>query len=120
MPKKSKPPKPSAQPVPNRKTVFVKPLGGTPCLYSNHIQLGQTVFDMRIVFGLITDVNEEKVEVTQQAQVNLSWLEAKALKEFLAAYIAQYEKINGELKTEFEQVSNPVVPQIPRIIPAKS
>ncbi len=118
------PKKPKAQvrvsAVPDRKVEFVRPASGTAYVYSNHIQIGQTAFDVRIIFGLITNVTAEKVEVTQQAQVSLSWLEAKALKEFLSAYLAQYEKLNGELKTEFEPISNPVVPQIPRFVVAKS
>lgn len=94
----------------------VRPKEGMLSVYSNHIALGQTPMDVRIVFGEITDVTEEKIEVTQRVQVNLSWLETKALKEFLTAYVAQYEDRNGTIKTEFEPLSNPTLPPIPNIV----
>ena len=98
---------------------FLKPEGGIPLFYANHIQMGHTVFDLRIVFGEVTDVSEGQVEITHRAQVTMSWLEAKALAEALAIYVKHYESNYGPIKTEFSAVTNPGMPEIPRIIMPK-
>jgi hypothetical protein len=109
------PEKPHA--TPDRKVTFIKPPEGIQYVYSNHVLLGQTVFDLRIVFGEVTDVTDEKAEITQRVQVTMSWLEAKALSEFLATFVKDYESRNGTIRTEFPSVTNPTLPEIPRILP---
>jgi hypothetical protein len=105
---------------PKPKTVrYTKPEGGLPLIYTNHFMVGHTVFDLRVIFGEVTDVTDQSVEVTQRAHVTMSWLEAKALAESLAVYVKDYETRNGPIKTEFTPVVNPVMPDIPKIVPAK-
>ena len=116
MPKKRKP---EPAPIPERKLELINPVGGLPLVYSNHLQFGQSAQDLRIVFGEITDANDQRVEVTRRVQVTIDWLQAKALKEYVSAFVDLYEKKNGSIKVEFERVVNPTLPQIPRMIPDK-
>jgi hypothetical protein len=100
---------------------YTKPDGGVPLFYSNHFMIGNTVFDLRIVFGEVTDVVPGSVEITNRAQVTMSWLEAKALAEALTVYVKDYESKNGPIKTEFHPITTPPMPQIPHILaPEKS
>jgi hypothetical protein len=90
---------------------------GMALVYSNHYAIGQTVFDVRLIFGELTDFTAEKIVVTQRVQVTMSWLEAKALAEGLAVYVKNYEKAYGPIRTEFTQIQNPKLPEIPKILP---
>jgi hypothetical protein len=96
---------------------YAKPEGGVPLFYSNHFLIGNTVFDLRIVFGEVTDVIAGSVEITNRAHVSMSWLEAKALAEALTVYVKDYEAKNGPIKTEFHPITTPAMPQIPYILP---
>jgi Protein of unknown function (DUF3467) len=98
------------------KLELVKDPGGILRIYSNNFSIGQTVFDLRLVFGELTDLTEEKIVVTQRVQVTLSWLEAKALAESLMVYIKHYEQSYGTIKTEFTPMQNPTLPEIPKIV----
>src|ERR1700674_2109234 len=106
--------------APQRKIVYIKPEGGVPCFYANHLFLGQTVFDARILFGEVTDVNDERVEISHRVQVTMSWLETKVLGEWLVALVKDFEQKNGPIKIEFDTVTNPSLPGIPKIDPPKS
>jgi hypothetical protein len=107
----------SPAPVPQRKVEFVKHSDGILYTYTNNFSIGYTVFDLRLVFGEVTDVTEQKIEVTQRVHVSMSWLEAKALTESLAAYVKNYEDSYGPIKTEFSPMQNPKMPEIPKISP---
>lgn len=104
--------------VPNRTVQYIKPEGGIHLVYANHFQVANTVFDLRVIFGEVTNVNEKMVEITQKCQVTLSWLEAKALAAALRAYVDSYEVQNGPIKTEFPTIATPRMPEIPHIIPS--
>lgn len=108
-------PAPSA-PVPNLRVELIKDPDGILYMYSNNFSIGQTVFDLRLIFGEFTDITTEKIEVTQRVQVTMSWLEAKALAETLATYIKTYESSYGAIKSEFTPMQNPKLPEIPKII----
>jgi hypothetical protein len=98
---------------------LVKPEDGIARFYANHVQIGRTAFDVRLVFGTVTDVNDERVQVTQEAQVTISWLEAKVLAEFLKRHVEEFEKGNGPIMTEFAPVSPVLAPDFPKIRAAK-
>ena len=103
-----------------RKTELVRPRDGMQYFYANQFQLGQSSSDVRIVFGEITNVTEQVIEVTQRAQVTVAWLQAKVLAEFLTAHIRLFEERNGPIQTDFAPLVNATPPTIPRIVEPKS
>lgn len=77
---------------------LVVPEDGIFTTYANHMMLGYTPFDIRIVFGEIVESSPETVQVEQRAQVTLSWIQAKALREYLTQLIQRHEAEGGEIK----------------------
>jgi hypothetical protein len=108
--------KPKSTPVPQRKMELIRPTGGIQCVYVNNYSIGQTLFDLRFVFGEITDVTNERIEVTQRVQVTMSWLEAKSFSEHLARFVKTFEDKNGLIKTKFAKPENPPPPNIPETV----
>ena len=104
---------------PERKINYVTPPQGTPLYYANHFQLGNTVFDLRVIFGEVANATEELVEIRIGAQVTMTWLQAKALAAAIQAYVDEFEKQNGPIKTEFPLMTSPKLRQIPSIIMPK-
>jgi len=102
------------------KMEYVQDPNGILHTYANHFAIGQTVFDLRVIFGELSDVNQERIQVTQHVQVTMTWLEAKALAESLFAYVKAYEQAYGPIKTEFTAIQNPKMPEVPKIIPIKA
>ncbi len=99
------------------KLELVRDPKGILSIYCNNFHIGNTVFDLRLIFGELTDINEQRVEITQRVQVTMSWLEAKALAECLAVYVKSYEDSYGPIRTEFTPIQTPTLPQIPKIVP---
>ena len=97
------------------KMEYVQPPEGLFVTYANNFSIGQTVFDLRVLFGELMEVVNKTIKVRQTVQVTMSWLEAKALAEALAAYIYNYEQSYGPIKTEFAPIKNPPMPKIPLI-----
>jgi hypothetical protein len=92
MPENESPPK-------AQKTIeYVLPVGGLRHVYSNNIQMATSNFDVRVLFGEIDRVSDDKVIVEQQVQVTMTWLEAKILSDFLQANVKAHEELNGPLK----------------------
>jgi len=109
----------SATSIPQRKIELIKAPDGIQYVYTNNFSIGQTVFDLRLIFGELTDINEKRLEITQRVQVTMGWLEAKSLAETLAVYIKNYEDSYGPIKTEFTAIQNPTMPEIPKMLPSK-
>jgi Protein of unknown function (DUF3467) len=84
-------------PKPQRKIEFQPPVGGLFHVYSNNVQMASTGFDVRVIFGEIIEVSDEKVIVEQRVQVAMTWIEAKIVADFMRANIEAYEKLNGPL-----------------------
>lgn len=84
-----------------KKLELATPKEGVVYFYSNHVRIGYTVSDLKILFGEITDVTPDKYTVTERTQITMTWLQAKVLSEFLSNHIAAYEKHNGPIKTSF-------------------
>src|SRR5438270_12732900 len=80
---------------------YVQPEGGIIRVYANNVAIGTTPFDMRIIFGEVTDVGAEtrKVTIEQNVQVTMSWAEAKLVAKFIERHVQAYEKKNGTLTT---------------------
>jgi hypothetical protein len=108
-----------SNPAPERKLEFVKAPDGIRHIYTNNFAIGHTVLDIRLIFGELTDIDDKKIEITQRVAVTMTWLEAKALSESLAAYVKNYEDSYGPIKTEFTPLQNPKMPEIPKILPPK-
>ncbi len=87
--------------LPQKKMELATTEGGMHYIYSNHVRVGYSVGDLRILFGELTDVTSEKYTITERAQVTMTWLQAKVLLDILSNHIAAYEKHNGPIKTSF-------------------
>ena len=85
-------------PKPPRKLEYRQPPEGLFRTYTNNVQLATTSFDIRLVFGEVHEVLEDKIVIEQRAQVTMSWVEAKILADFLRANIEAHEHLNGSLK----------------------
>jgi Protein of unknown function (DUF3467) len=85
-------------PVAQKKIEYRVPPQGLFSVYANNVQMATTSFDVRVVFGQVAEVLEDKVMVDQVAQVTMTWLEAKILADFLQANINAHEDLNGPLK----------------------
>jgi hypothetical protein len=87
-----------ATPKPQRKIEFRLPTEGLHHVYCNNFQMASTSFDVRMLFGQIAEVLDDKVIVDQQVQVTMTWLETKIIADFLQANIKAYEDMNGSIK----------------------
>jgi len=75
-----------------------EPEDGMFFTYANHLQIGFTHFDVRLVFGEVVDVEQGSVSVEQRAQVTLSWGQAKLLQHILGDVLKNHEAAQGEIK----------------------
>lgn len=75
----------------------ISPPDGLPTVYANNLAIGNSPFDVRIIFGEIGDSTPAKITVYQKVQVTMSWLQAKLLLEFLGRHVRGYEEKNGEI-----------------------
>jgi hypothetical protein len=67
-------------------------------VYANNVSMSSTRFDLRILFGEVADISEDKAVVENRVQVTITWLEAKLLGDFITANIKAFEELNGPLK----------------------
>src|SRR5260370_9806305 len=80
-----------------RAVEYVEPDDGRLIAYSNNIQLGTTAFDIRLLFGELLEVTDDKFIIEQRVQVTMSWLQAKQMMELLQKHIQAFEAKNGVL-----------------------
>lgn len=78
--------------------VVPDPEGGIFTTYANNVQLGFTMFDLRMIFGEIVDVQPNKILVEQRAHITISYLQAKLLLALMSQAIAKHEAQFGEIK----------------------
>ena len=78
--------------------VVPDPAHGLFTTYANNVQLGYTVYDLRLIFGELVEMTAEKVTIEQRVQVTISWLQAKVLSELLSRSIAECEEQNGGVR----------------------
>jgi hypothetical protein len=74
------------------------PPEGMVRVYSNNVSMASTRFDIRLIFGEVADVTDEKAIVENRVQVTMSWIETKVLADFLQANVKAFEELNGPLK----------------------
>ena len=86
-----------ADPKPQRKVEYRPPAGGLFHVYSNNVQMASTGFDVKVIFGEVAEVTDDKVIVEQRVQVAMTWVEAKIVADFLRVNIEAYEKLNGPM-----------------------
>jgi hypothetical protein len=110
----------TTKPEVKKKMEMVRPKDGMAYVYSNHVQLGQSTSDVRILFGEFTDVNDERIEVTQRVQVTMAWLQTKFFAEFLTNQVKLFEERNGPIQTEFAKLENAPPPSFPKIVEKQS
>ena len=74
--------------------------GGMFRTYCNNVMMSSTGFDVRVIFGEVIEVSNDKTKVIveQRAQVTMTWLEAKLVGDFLQANVKAHEELNGPLK----------------------
>lgn len=66
-------------------------------VYANNISMASTRFDLRIYFGEVAELTEEKAVIENRVQVTVTWHEAKLLADFLQANLKAFEELNGPL-----------------------
>lgn len=66
-------------------------------LYANNVQIEQTAFDLKLVFGELVQ-SQRPALVEQHSSVTLSWPETKLLSYYLQLNIASYEIQMGKIK----------------------
>jgi hypothetical protein len=98
-----------------RKMVVASPKDGMNYIYSNHLRIGYTITDIKVLFGEVTDVTDETYTVTERTQVTMTWLQAKILTEMLSNHVATYEKYNGPIKTSYVSPFIVPLPTIPTV-----
>lgn len=114
MPKdKNSKPQPQPKPVIPPVTI-IEPPGGTVYVYANIVQLTWSLVDLKIRFGELTKVDPNGHNtVTERAVATMAWAEAKMLRNFLQNVIADYEKLNGEVKITPELKLPPGIIPVP-------
>lgn len=85
-------------PKPQKQIEYRTPPEGMLRVYSNNFAMATTSFDVRLIFGEVAELKDDKVFVTQNVQVTMTWLEAKILADFLQANVNAHEELNGPLK----------------------
>jgi hypothetical protein len=86
-----------AEELETREVEIQHPPDGLLTFYANHIALGTTAFDIRLVFGQVMDIKATKALVQQEVMVTLAWMEAKILRDLLDLQIKKYEEDNEPL-----------------------
>ncbi|MGA9393321.1 MAG: DUF3467 domain-containing protein [Candidatus Sulfotelmatobacter sp.] len=84
-----------ATPKPQKQIEYRTPQEGMLRVYCNNFAMATTSFDVRLVFGEVAEIKDDKVIVDQNVQVTMTWLEAKILADFLQANVKAHEEING-------------------------
>lgn len=87
-----------ATPKPPKKIDYRVPPEGIFRTYCNNVQMATSSFDVKVIFGQIGEVLDDKVIIDQIAQITMTWLEAKIFADFLQANIKVHEDLNGPIK----------------------
>ena len=97
-------------PKPQKQIEYRVPPEGMLRVYSNNFAMASTSFDVRVLFGEVAELEGDKVIVTQNVQVTMTWFEAKILAEFLQANVKAHEEINGGPLKLPKNLDNIIVP----------
>jgi Protein of unknown function (DUF3467) len=66
-------------------------------VYSNNVQLENSVWDLKLIFGIL-DQRHGKQNVEQHTSVSMNWIQAKLLIYFLQMSMTFFEAENGLIK----------------------
>ncbi len=78
-----------------RKLVISKE--GKQYVYCNHFGIGQSPFDVRLIFSEMTDVTDDTIEVRERVQVTLSFEIAKIMSNMLSTQVKVIEEAHGPI-----------------------
>jgi len=90
------------------KARIVRPASGAPSVFSDYIHCFWNGLDVSIRFGkFFQPVAElepnEKNWIEERAIVTVPWGTAKILRNLLDTVITRYERVHGEIKTDFSE-----------------
>jgi hypothetical protein len=90
---------------------WVKSSNGLVEVYSNMVHLTWSLDDVRIRFAQMVPETPNPGEIfgavaEERAAATLTWRGAKLLRDQLSIVIDNYEKVNGEIKTNIKLPSN--------------
>jgi hypothetical protein len=80
-----------------------------PDFYANMVNFGNTIWDIRMIFGQMIQRGGEEVFDPKLA-VTLPWLQAKAMSVYLQLNIFFHEKTNGKIEIPSHLLPSPVEP----------
>lgn len=87
---------------------YVIPEDGLYECYANNFLFTWTIFDLRMRFGRLVNVEENGTFVVEQdVSVHMSWTEAKQFADVLQNLLQAFEKANGPIKPP----QLPVIPE---------
>jgi hypothetical protein len=104
-------------PKPQKEIEYRHPPAGMIRVYSNNFAMGSTSFDIRLIFGEVAEIKDDKVIVDQNVQVTMTWLEAKMLADFLQVNIKAHEDLNGGPLKLPKNLDRIIVPETFQITP---
>ncbi len=70
---------------------------GKQYVYCNHFGIGQSRFDMRLIFADIIEVTDDTIEVKERVQVTLSFPMAKLVSIMLSDQVKAFEDAHGPI-----------------------
>jgi len=76
-------------------------------LYANNVQLEQSVWDLKLIFGQLDQQSQGGV-VEQHTAMTIPWIQAKVMSYFINLHVEVYELVNGKIR-----VPNEVLPPAP-------
>ena len=65
-------------------------------LYANHVWYALTIWDLKLVFGQLDEIDNTKF-IEQHTAITLPWLQAKLMSYFLQVNVAIYEHQHGPI-----------------------
>jgi len=77
--------------------IRTEPREGIQMTYANHVEVGRTAFDLRILFGEVLGAKDGVMVVEQRMHVTLPWLQAKLLARLLTQVVENFEAANGPI-----------------------
>lgn len=83
------------------------------CAYANNVQIHQTVFDLKLIFGEMVQtpgIPGKIGYVEQHSSITMSWIQAKLLLYFLGLNIEAFESQHGKIKIPPEVMPPEVTP----------
>ena len=78
-------------------------------LYANNVQIEQSVWDLKLVFGQL-DQSQPSVFVEQHTAMTIPWIQAKLLSYFIDLHLEAYESVNGKIRVPTEVLPPEPVP----------